>query len=119
MTTFWIITAAVAVGYLVFRFDRHLSSLPKKTVAELRAILAGPASRSYPGALSELQRRGEDITNESLRVCQLMISDSAFDRIQGWALLKEFYPEFAERLPDYKPHDRPEKCREAMRDLLS
>lgn len=118
MLTFWIIVT-VAVVYFVQRFYRFLHSLPRKTVAELREILEGAAPTSYAGALHELHRRGENITNHSVVVCRLMISDSPFDRCQGWALLKEFYPELAARLLGYSPQDGPEKCREAMRTLLS
>ncbi len=118
MTIPIIIVAAVGLAVTGFFALRRFESMAGKTTEELRGILRSPDWLFYRNALVELRRRGEDIKAEVVPILHLVISDAKAQRIGGWMILREFYPDLAARVPDYKPAEPPEVCKEKMQKIL-
>jgi hypothetical protein len=113
-----IIIAGIVVGIGGYLALRRFESLRGKSTDELRAILHSPDWLFYRNALIELDRRGEDIRQEVMPILDLLISDTRQQRIAGWYTLRELYPELASRVPDYKPEESSDVCKEQMQKLL-
>lgn len=110
----------VAVGLvLVACFAlRRFESLSGKTTDELCAVLRGSEWLFYRNTLLELRRRGEDIREEVIPVLDLLVSERQRQRIAGWLILRELYPDLAVRVPDYRPQESPAVCGEKTRKLF-
>jgi len=118
MQVSFILAAILGAGLVGFLTLRRFESMAGKSLDELRAYLRSPEWIFYRNALKELVRRGEDIKEDVLPILELVISDSKSKRTAGWMLLKEFYPDLASRVTDYKPLEPPEVCREKMQNIF-
>lgn len=97
---------------------RRLESMKDKTTGELRAILRSAEWTFYRSALIELRGRKEDIRPEVVPVLDLLTSDSKHQRIAGWLILEELYPELAARVPQFRPEDAVMACKEKLQPIL-
>jgi hypothetical protein len=88
--------------------------LRRQSPAELRQRLRGDVWPAYHLFLTELRRRGEDVTQELPLMLPLLTAEDPVKRIHGWAILRGMYPREAERIPDYNPGDPVEMCRAKM-----
>lgn len=113
-----VIVSGVVIALGGFFAWRRFESMRGKSSEELRAILRSSEWLFYRNALVELRRRGEDIENEVTPVLNLVISDAKRQRIAGWIILRELYPDLAARVPDYKPHEAADACKEKMRKIF-
>ena len=118
MNTPLIILVAIGIVLVGFFAWRRFERLSGKTTEELRAILQDSDWLFYRNSLIELRKRGEDIKPEVVPILNLLISDSKQQRIGGWLILKQLYPELASRVSDYKPEDLPEVCKEKMQKIF-
>ena len=110
-----VVSAVVIIGLFALR---RFESMRNKSNDELRAILRGSEWLYYRNAILELQRRGEDIKPEVMPVLDLLISDIKQQRIGGWLILKQLYPELASRVPDYKPEEPQDTCKEKIQEII-
>jgi hypothetical protein len=91
----FVVVLAVIVGL------RRLESMKDKTTGELRSILRSAEWTFYRNALVELRERQENIQDEVVPILDLLISDSKYERIAGWLILEELFPELAARVPQF------------------
>jgi hypothetical protein len=118
MQVSYILAAILGAGLIGFLTLRRFESMVGKSLDELRAYLRSPEWMFYRKALQELVRRGEDIKADVPPILELVISESKSKRTAGWMILKEFYPDLASRVTDYKPLEPPEVCREKMQNIF-
>lgn len=72
----------------------------------------------YHNALKELQRRGEDIKADVVPILHLLLSDSKYQRIGGWMILKSVYPDLAMRVDDFRPEESLPICKEKLEKIF-
>ena len=113
-----VILASIAVAAGGFFALRRFEGMKGKSTDELRAILRGPEWMFYRNALIELRRRSEDIKEEVMPILNLVIADAKPQRIAGWLILRELYPDLSARVPDYKPEESPDVCKEKMQKVF-
>jgi hypothetical protein len=114
------VVGALAGGYAGFIIGRLpelwvMRSLARRLISkpsgELRAYLRQPDCLIPNIVLLELERRGEDISQELGVVLDLLVSEDATRRGHGWAALDSAFPEHARQIPDYRVGDTVEDCR--------
>ncbi|AOS45957.1 hypothetical protein Verru16b_03048 [Lacunisphaera limnophila] len=112
------ITLLVLFGVLAFLiYDRVLRwrLLPSE---KLQANIDSGHWRYLKHSIVEFRRRGGDRRIGSLRALDLLQSESKVERMVGWMIMKELFPEVAQRVPGYDPTAAPEKCREEAQKML-
>jgi hypothetical protein len=114
-TIFLIGVVVVVSGYFVVR---RLESMSGKSTEELKAILNSSNWTYYRNALVELHRRGEDINELVVPILNLLISESKSQRIGGWMILRQLYPDLASRVSDFKPQETPEICKDKLQKII-
>ena len=113
----WIIVATVLGIFLILMlYDRFVPRF--QGTQKLRGYLRNSDFLHFRNALKELKRRGEDIREEVVPILHLLVSDDRRQRIVGWLILKEIYPELASRVPTFNPHENSDICKEKMRGVL-
>jgi len=113
-----ILAVLIVIGLVALVALRRIESMKDKTSGELRAILRSGEWTFYRSALIELRDRKEDIRGEVTPILDLLISDSKHQRIAGWLILEELYPELAARVPQFRPEDALPSCREKLQPIL-
>ena len=113
-----ILLVLLIVGLAIFAALKRFESMKDKTNGELRAILHSGEWMFYRNALVELRERKEDIRAEVVPVLNLLISDSKHQRIAGWLILEELYPELTARVPQFRPEDAVSTCKEKLQPIL-
>jgi len=105
------------IGRLPGLFSKRglIKKIQCKTTDELREILHGDQFYLFHLVIAALAVRGEDIQNERQHVLKLLISDDYASRVYGWRVLRDFFPEVAKRIAEYKPKDSVEICRIKIR----
>ena len=111
-----VVVMVAAAANVLFAWKRF-ANLSNTTTAELRAWLQGRQWPLYGQALTELKRRGEDIRQDITPVLGLLASISYQQRLDGWLILKQLYPELATRAADYNPRETIESCRQKLAAL--
>jgi hypothetical protein len=109
------VIALIVVGIFALRAFESMKGFSND---QLRAMLRSPNWLFYRNALLELRRRGEDIKLEVMPILNLLISDVKKERMGGWMIFGEFYPDLAARVPDYKPAETPDVCKEKMQKMF-
>ena len=109
------VLGALTIGVIALR---RLESMSGKSLDELRAYLRSPEWVFYRNALMELRKRGEDIRPQVVPILELLISEAKTKRTAGWLVLKDFYPDLAARVADYRPLEPQEVCREKMQNIF-
>jgi len=118
MNTLILLVAGIGVALAGYFVLRRFESMKRKSSDELRAMLRSPDWLFYRNALSELRRRREDIRGEVAPILNLLISDAKAQRIAGWLTLRELYPDLAERVPDYRPEESPDACKDKLEKIF-
>src|SRR5260370_32777392 len=116
MNTWAIVTAVFAIFLALMLYDRFVPRI--QSTQKLRGYLRNPDFLHFRNALKELKRRGEDIKEEVVPILHLLISDDRRQRMVGWHILKEIYPEFADRVFTFNPRESADVCKEKMRGIL-
>jgi hypothetical protein len=110
------LVVAAAAANILFAWKRFVN-LSSQTTEGLRSWLRGPDWPCYGLALMELKRRGEDIKQDMMPVLNLLRSGSCDQRLNGWSILKQLYPDLAARAADYNPKETFEACKEKLTRL--
>ena len=108
-----VLVVVAAVANISYAWKRFVN-LSDQTTAELRSWLRSPEWPFYGSALLELRQRGEDIQPEVMPVLNLLVSGSYYQRLNGWLILRQLYPELAARVADYNPKETIAACKEKL-----
>jgi len=87
--------------------------LRRMTTEELRANLRRPERLVNHHVFAELIRRGKDISQD-LEVVLLMLVAGYNKRIYGIKILRRYFPDLAEKLPEYDPLDSLDTCKKKV-----
>lgn len=91
----------------------------KKPREALVGLVLAPEWRLHPKAMSELRRRGEELSGFLPRFLPLLGDESRNERVAAEMILRKFYPQVARELEGYSPMADPETCREKLAPLLA
>jgi hypothetical protein len=111
------VLVVLAAAANIFHAWGRLVNLSGQTTSELRSWLRSPEWPFYGGVLLELKQRGEDIRQELMPVLGLLASGSYQQRLNGWLILKQLYPELAARVADYNPSETMDACKQKLTGL--
>lgn len=100
--------AIVILKWLVVLYLRRM------TTEELRAELRRPEREVNHHAFAELVRRGEDISQDLEVVLPMLVAGYNVKRIYGIKILRRFFPDLAEKLPEYDPLDSLDTCKKKV-----
>src|SRR3989442_1356662 len=75
--------------------------------------------RQHLGAITELRRRGEDVSAYVPRIISKLVSPSKADRVATHIFVKVCFPELLAELQDYSPEAEVDICRTKAASLLS
>lgn len=109
--------AGLILGNVPFWVAWWMGNPRRETTENLHAHLAGEVWPMYYEWLRELHRRGESVEPYRPLVQRLLISVDGTQRNHGWHILHAVYPDWAEQLADYHPHESVESCQEKVRRL--
>jgi hypothetical protein len=116
MNVWTIVAVFLGIFLILMLHDRFVPRF--QSTQKLRGYLRNTDFLYFRNALKELKRRGEDIKEEVVPILHLLISDDKQQRVVGWLILKEIYPELAGRVPTFNPHESADICKEKMRGVL-
>jgi hypothetical protein len=93
----------------------YLSLVEKMSVPELRRHIAIPMwNTAHDILLVELANRGEDVGAFLPQVLRALQVDYGPDRIWGWEILRNVYPDVAKQIQDYNPRDPLKVCEQKL-----
>jgi len=109
----------VAVAALVGSWYGDKQSWRRKPREILVQILRADDWRRYRAAITELRRRGEDVSVYLPRIVGKLASESFVERTAAQVIIKNCFPELAAEIQGYSPSAGVEACRAKAASLLA
>jgi len=107
-------------GYWLGRMPEVISVLfvdfyyRRMATEELRVCLHGPTWEKNHWVFSELVRRKEDISQELEVVLSMLVAGDNVKRYHGITILKRFFPDLAEKVPEYEAFESLDTCKKKL-----
>jgi hypothetical protein len=111
-----IIATAVALAGAWYWDTRSWRRKPRE---ELVRMLQSDDWRFHKAAVTELRRRGEDVTVYLPRIVALLAADSKVERAAAQITIKDCFPDLAAEIQGYSPSADVASCRAKAAPLLS
>jgi hypothetical protein len=112
---FFIGVAAVIFGvWFVIRCSWH-----RRSRDELVHMVQVGSWRYLSSAITELRRRGDDVSIYAPSIIAKLVSESKIERAYAHIHLVDLYPDLASEIEDFSPTDTVEICRAKAAPLLA
>lgn len=112
------IALIVLIGLSAFMFYDRVLSWRLLSDEKIRDNIDSGHWRYLRHSVVEFRRRGGDRRIGSLRALDLLQSESKMERMAGWIVMKDLFPEVAQRAPAYDPTATAEQCRVETQKML-